>query len=170
MPSEDPAVEESTDDSNDGLALVREESRHVVDAQLRTLQETDRKAMTTARVDALIVGVLLSAASLTDSPASVENLWLVIGSTLLLASLACAVLTYSVDRPSYGVGPGFIDDVTEHDRSEQSVERAVVSRYSEWIQENGAEIASNGTYLLVEQGLLVFGLTGVAAGLFQLVL
>lgn len=170
MPSEDPAAEESNVDSNDGLPLVREESRHVVDAQLRTLQETDRKAMATAQVDAVIVGRLLSAASLTDSLASVVNLWLVTGSALLLASLACAVLTYSVDRPSYGVGPGFIDDVTEQDRSRQTVERAIVSRYSEWIQDNGAEIASNGTYLLIAQGLLVFGLTGVAAGLFQLVL
>lgn len=170
MPSEEPAVEDSNVDSNDGLSLVREESRHVVDARLRTLQETDRKAMATARVDAVIVGLLLSAASLADSPANVVNLWLLTGSTLLFASLACAVLTYSVDRPSYGVGPGFIDDVTEHTRSEQAVERAIVSRYGEWIQENGAEIASNGTYLLVAQGLLVLGLTGVATGLFQLIL
>lgn len=170
MSSEDPAGEESAVDSNDGLSLVREESRQVVDAQLSTLQETDRKAMATARVDAVIVGLLLSAASLADPPASVVNLWLVIGSTLLLASLACAVLTYSVDRPSYGVGPGFIDDVTERTLTERGIERAIVSRYSEWIQENGAEIASNGTYLLVAQGLLVLGLTGVAAGLFDLVL
>ncbi|WP_248517323.1 hypothetical protein [Salinarchaeum laminariae] len=134
------------------------------------MHETDRKAMATARVDALIVGLLLSAASLAESPAGVVNPWLVGGSTLLLASLACAVLTYSVDRPSYGVGPGFIDDVTARERPEIAIERVVVSSYGEWIEENGDEIASNGTYLLVAQGLLVVGLTGIAAGLYQLLL
>jgi hypothetical protein len=71
MPSEAPETEEPDVDPDDGLALLREESRYVVDAQLSTLRETDRKAMATARVDAVIVGLLLSAASLADSPASV---------------------------------------------------------------------------------------------------
>lgn len=102
MSSDDVSSEESSAASNGSLGVVREESRHVVDAQLRTMQETDRKAMATARVDALIAGLLLSAVSLTESPASVVNAWLLLGSTLVLASLACAVLTYSVDRPSYG--------------------------------------------------------------------
>lgn len=170
MSSDDASSDESDAAPNGGLGVVREESRHVVDAQLHTMQETDRKAMATARVDALIAGLLLSAASLSESPASVVNVWLLLGSTLVLASLACAVLTYSVDRPSYGVGPGFIDDVTSSNDEAVAVERSVVCRYSEWIEENGDEIASNGTYLLVAQGLLVLGLTGVAVGLYQLIL
>lgn len=168
MPTDDSSEEPSS--TSDRLGVVREESRHVVDAQLRTMEETDRKAMETARVDALLVGLLLSAASLTESPASVVNDWLLIGSTLVLASLACAVLTYSVDRPSYGVGPGFIDDVTRRNDGAVAIERAVLDRYSEWIEANGEEIASNGTYLLVAQGLLVLGLTGVTVGLYEVLL
>lgn len=68
------------------------------------------------------------------------------------------------------MGPGFIDDVTSSNGEAVAVERSVVCRYSEWIEENGDEIASNGTYLLVAQGLLVLGLTGVAVGLYQLIL
>ena len=128
MSTDDTSSEESITALNSGLDVVREESRHVVDAQLRTMQETDRKAMATARVDALLVGLLLSAASLTDSPATVVNAWLLLGSALVLTSLACSVLTYSVDRPSYGVGPGFIDDVTSSHDGTVAVERSVVKR------------------------------------------
>jgi hypothetical protein len=153
----------------DGLELVREESRHVVDAQLRTLQETDRKAVTTARVDALIVGLLLSAASLVDSPADAVSSLLAGGTALVIASLACAVLTYSVDRPNYGVGPGFVDEVTGAERRRGAIERDLVSRYGQWIEDNGDEIASNGTYLLFAQGLLVLGLTGISSGVYLFV-
>jgi len=125
--------------------------------------------METARVVAVVLGLLLSAASLSEEPATSLNGWLVTGSALLLGSLASAVVTYTADRPNYGVGPGYIDALPDGIEDPERLERELVDRYAEWIADNGDEIASNGTYLLAAQVQLVLGLTGVGIGLFQFV-
>lgn len=169
MPAGDECSGRPSDDPGDGARIVREEARHVLDAQLRTLRATDRKALATARVVAVVLGLLLSAASLSDQPVAAVNPWLVGGSALLLGSLASAVVTYSVDRPNYGVGPGYIDSLAGELEESERLERDLVSRYAEWIADNGDEIASNGTYLLTAQGLLVLGLSFVGVGMYQFV-
>lgn len=146
--------------------VLRNEARQVLNAQLRTLRETDRKSMATARVAALLLGLLLSAASLVDTPSESVNGWIVTGTAFVLASLAVAVLTYSVDRPSYGVSPDSIESMLEDDRT--ATESDLLASYADWIRANGDEIASNGTYLLVSQLLLVLGLAAVAVGMFRL--
>lgn len=149
-------------------SIVREEARWVLDGQVAVLRETDRKAMATARVVAVILGLLLSAASLADAPADSLNRWHVAGTASLLGSLLVAVLTYSVDRPSLGVGSGYLDRVEQTIDSEGSVETELLQRYADWIADNNEEIGSNSTYLLVSQWLLVLGLTAVAVGMYRL--
>lgn len=154
--------------SEDTQSVLRTEARYVLDAQLRTLRETDRKSMTTARVAALILGLLLSAGSLADTPGRAVNVWIVVGTALVLTSLAVAVLTYSVDRPNYGVSPEYLEAALGADRGHERVESRLLAGYAGWIRDNGDEIASNGTYLLVSQGFLVLGLGGIAVGMYQL--
>lgn len=166
------AGEESSDAPDpwrSGASVLREEARHVLDSQLRTLRETDRKSMATARVAALILGLLLSAGSLADAPGAATNSWIAVGASLVLASLAIAVLTYSVDRPSYGISPEYLDAARKSEHDHDAVKANLLAGYADWIRDNGDEISSNGTYLLASQGLLVLGLAGIAVGMYQLV-
>jgi hypothetical protein len=167
MPANDGSPEGSDPARGDSTGLLRDEARQVLDAQLRTLRDTDRKAMATARVDALILGLLLSAGSLADAPRTAINPWLVGGTSFVLGSLAVAVLTYSVDRPSYGVNPTFIETTLKNREQREAVESDLLAGYAEWIRSNGDEISSNSTYLLVSQGLLVVGLSAVATGIYE---
>lgn len=169
MPGGDGSAESESEPASGGAHIVREEARHVLDGQLRILRETDKKAMATARVVAVILGLLLSAASLSNAPTAALNPWVVVGSALLLGSLVVAVFTYSVDRPSYGIGAGYIDDVEAELDDPVAVERELLVRYAEWIEVNGDEIGSNSTYLLASQLLLIAGLTAVAYGMYRLV-
>lgn len=130
-------------------SIVREEARRVLEGQLRILRETDRKAMAIARVVAVILGLLLSAASLSDAPTDALNRWLVVGSSLLLSSFLVAVITYSVDRPSYGIGSGYIDDLPDTLADSSRIERELLDEYADWISDNNEEIGPNSTYLLV---------------------
>ena len=91
-----------------------------------------------------------------------------IGSACLLGSLLVAVLTYSVDRPSYGIGAGYIDRFATDLEDGHAVERELLANYANWIADNNEEIGSNSTYLLVSQWLLVLGLSIVALGLYRL--
>lgn len=151
----------------DRTDVLRNEAREVLDVQLRTLRDTDRKAMATARVDALILGLLLSAGSLADAPETAINPWLLGGTAFVLGSLVVAVVTYSVDRPSYGVNPTYLDVAVETRRPQEHVESDLLAGYAEWIRDNADEISSNGTYLLVAQGLLVLGLSSVTIGIYR---
>ncbi|GAB3689157.1 hypothetical protein GCM10028857_24170 [Salinarchaeum chitinilyticum] len=162
------ADSDRTNDREHHASIVREESRHVLESQLAVLRETDRKAMATARVVAVILGLLLSAASLADAPGDSLNRWHVAGSASLLGSLIVAVMTYSVDRPSLGIGSGYLDTADQRLESGDSVEADLLHRYAEWIADNNREIGSNSTYLLVSQWLLVIGLAAVAVGMFRL--
>lgn len=168
MDGSDEARSESGD-RRTAAGIVREEARHVLDGQLQLLRETDRKAMATARVVAVILGLLLSALSLVETPSRAVNGWLTFGSVLLLASLAVAVLTYSVDRPTYGIGTGYLDDVGDDLGNPRHVERDLLPRYAHWIEANAEEVGSNSTYLLVSQWLLVAGLAILAVGVSQFV-
>lgn len=167
MPANDGRSGGSDRPRGDSTDLLRDEARQVLEAQLRTLRDTDRKAMATARVDALILGLLLSAGSLADAPKAAINPWLVGGTSFVLGSLAVAVLTYSVDRPSYGVNPAYIEATLENREPCKAIEPDLLAGYAEWIRANGDEISSNSTYLLVSQGLLVVGLSAVSTGIYE---
>jgi len=158
-----------TDDPQDDAAsLLREEGREVIDSQLQTLRDTDRKALATARMNALILGLLLSALSLSETPTEAINTWFVGGGALLLVSLGIAVLTYSIDRPSYGIGPGYFDDALGEYSTRSQIEEDLLERYANWIEDNGTEISSNSTYLLITQASLITGIGFIAFGMYLL--
>lgn len=147
--------------------FVREEARNVVSEQLQTLRDTDQKAMATARINGLILGVLASAASLSDNATDVVNVWIVIGGGILLGSLCVSILTYTIDRPSYGVGPGYFDATLDNLDTVEEVQKDMLARYADWIENNSEEISTNGSYLLLSQLLFIFGLLSLGYGVYN---
>lgn len=155
-------------DTPDGAReVLREEARNVVAEQLQTLRDTDRKALATARINGLVLGVLASASSLSRNPGDVVNDWIVGGAGLLLLSLCVSVFTYTVDRPNYGIGPGYFDAVLVDLDSETETVDDLLARYANWIEGNSAEISTNGTYLLLSQVAFVAGLAAIAYGVYR---
>jgi len=148
---------------------VSDEARHVIEEQLQTLRDTDKKAMATARINGLILGVLASAASLAENPNGDINNWIIGGGAILLLSLCASVVTYTVDRPNYAVGPGYFDTILDELDSEQAVKGDLLARYADWIEGNSAEISTNGTYLLVSQVLFVLGLLVLGVGVYTFI-
>jgi len=158
----------SSGPSEDAKQTVREEARYVIDEQLQTLRDIDQKAMATARIIGLVLGLLASAASLADQPRTVLNWWTFSGGIALLLSLCASVVTYSVDRPSYGLGPGYFDSKFGSFDSDEGVSDDLFDRYADWIDDNSEEISTNGTYLLIAQGLFLFGLILIASGIYSI--
>lgn len=161
MPSDGP--------SEDAKQTVREEARHVINEQLQTLRDIDQKAMATARIIGLVLGLIASAASLADKPQNTVNNLILAGGTSLLVSLSISVLTYSVDTPSYGLGPGYFDSKFDDFDSDQEVSDDLLDRYANWIDENSDAISTNGTYLLAAQALFLIGLLLIAGGVVSII-
>lgn len=150
------------------LEVARDEARFVVEAQVEALRDTDDKAQATARINGIVLGLLVSAVTVSDVPTTTVNPWLVVGGSFLLVSLCVAVLTYTVDRPSYGIGPGYVDTPLPEFESETTAGYDLLERYAEWIADNSAEISTNGNYLLVSQFSFVLGLLAISVGVYGL--
>lgn len=150
-------------------SILRDEAREVLDAQLESLRQTDAKALATVRVSALIGGVFVSAISVTDEPSKIINLPFILAGIALFMSISFGVLSYAVDRPSHGIGPGYIDDIFPELDSDQAFKEDLVDRYADWIEENNEDIATDSFYLSVSQGLLLVTLLFFALGVWMLV-
>lgn len=157
------------DEDSTRHSIVRDEAREVLDAQLESLRQTDAKALATVRVSALIGGVYVSAISITDTPSDVINLPFILAGIALFLSISFGVLSYAVDRPSHGIGPGYIDDIFPELDSDQAVKEDLVNRYADWIAENNEEIVNDSFYLSVSQGLLLMTLLFFGLGIWLLV-
>jgi len=153
---------------DDGFEIIRDEARAVVTAQLETLRETDKKALATVRINAVLLGLLISAASLSENPQQVVNNWFVAGSGLLLFSLILGIISYSVDRPNYGIGPGYFDTVITEFNSQEEIQSDLLPRYADWIDHNSMEIATDNTYLTAAHVMLVLALLLLAVGALRL--
>ena len=81
---------------------------HMVDIQIQTLDGLDDKASTLLRIEALILGVLLTGVSIITetNQISVELsfgiIWLLVGFIALLTSMALAMFTHLSSRFRYG--------------------------------------------------------------------
>lgn len=154
--------------SEEAKQTVREEARHVISEQLQTLRDIDQKAMATARIIGLVLGLIASAASLADQPGDAVNRITIVGGVFLLASLCASVLTYSVDMPSYGLGPGYFDSKFGEFGTDEEVSEDLLDRYADWIDDNSEAISTNGTYLIVAQSLFLAGLLLIAVGAYSI--
>lgn len=169
MPDADDPKPEDVDPPDDGRDIAREEARYVIDEQLQALRDTDQKGQATARITALVLGLVVSGISLADDPTSLTGPWLVAGIACWVGSLATAVMTYSIDRPSYGVGPGYFDTTLAGLETRDELEADLLARYADWIDANSSEITTNSWYLLGSQLLFVAGILLFGAGIYQYV-
>ena len=151
--------------TNESFEMLRTESREVVAEQLTLLRETDKKAIATTRLIALLLGLLLSAASLADDPLAFTNAAVILGGMLLFCAFVLGTFSFSVDRPAHGLGPGYFDEELPRFEQHQTVCSDLLSRYADWIDENSLHIETNGNYLLASQASLIVGLALVAAGI-----
>ena len=151
------------------LETVRIESREVVEEQLRLLRETDKKAIATTRIIALLIGIFLSAASLSDDPLAFTNAAVVLGGMFLFSAFVIGTFSFTADRPAQGIGPGYFDDELTRFETHQDVYVDLLVRYADWIDENITHIENNANYLLISQACLIAGLACLAVGmLFEL--
>lgn len=101
----------SRDESPDNEALDHQlaESRCVIDHQVAKVSDIDNKAIRTVRLEIIFLGILLSAAKLTDDP-EIINVPMELGGAAIIVSIILGVITYSDSRPYIGPGPKYADE------------------------------------------------------------
>lgn len=158
-------------DSTATLRSACEESRAVLDHEIDILNDIDDKAIWTVRTAVIIVGLVVSAASVTGnqgvSPPLSVKVTAGAGVAVLLATMGSGVLTYSISAPEPGISAQYRTAVLNETISERAWRRELLEGYNRWIAQMQLGNEKNGFYLFVTQASLLVGvlLLAVAGGL-----
>lgn len=153
-------------DQFDGQTLVflYEDARRVVDHQIAYLSDVDDKAVWTVRINAVIIGAVLSVQQL-SSQMSLTDPFPGVAIMAFLVSMAAGIVTYTASDAQFGPGPRYIDDVLDEPATETYWRSEMLRSYADWIEDNEHVTRRNGTYLLVSQLLLLLGLSTLTTGI-----
>lgn len=143
--------------------IAYEEARAVLEAQQATASDIDQKTMRTARLTAIIVGLVLSVAQL--SAVDFDPLSATIAVGILIVSLIIGILNYSASDPIAGPNASYLSRLVGNEFPETTWERHFLTEAGTWISENEEEIARNGDVLLVQRVLLILGIQFIAVSL-----
>lgn len=164
-----------TDDEQANVAVLRSaciESRTVLDDQLGEFSDIGDKALWTVRTSMIVLGVVVSAASLGDARTlrqlhpEIQVLG-VAGVVLLIAASVYGLGTYFGADRIRGISPEYRRRAREGQLSEHDWRRALLHGYDEWIAEMEAITDRYGTHLFRAQALFLLGVVAfvLTAGL-----
>lgn len=153
----------------EALRATQEEARTVLDHQIQTFEDLDDKAAKTSRLNALLLGLLLTAGSFVSEAEPFDttpyfNTLTGIGVLLLVASFVFSIATYTTTDVQTGVGSSDIRRLIERRYSEREWLVVVLRSEATWMDENERKREWNTTLLTTSHAALLLGVACVAFG------
>lgn len=154
----------------EALQTTQSEVRDVLDHQIQTFNDVDNKAARTFRLNAILLGLLVTAASFVAQAdivnfGSVINEWTLGGVVLLTLSFIFAVLTYTKSNIETGVGPNDIERLIVEQYSEKEWLILLLRSEAEWMRKNDRRQTINGILLSISHGALILGIIALFVGI-----
>ena len=164
-----------TTSATEALANAVEESRREYDKKVETMEEIDDKAMRSVRTAVILVGLVVSAVSV-SGPGSVGEfspLTVLVGAFgvgTLAVSIAFGIGVYTATRYTAGIGSTHRSDVIEGGYRHDEWLIVMLRQHDEWSGEIEDELRVNRQFLDLVQFSLLLGVLAlfVAAGMIVL--
>ena len=162
---------DSDTDSEKTLSLTREEMRTTFEYQVERLQEIDSKAIEILKANVLLIGILVTAASiLVQTSFDVNafiNAFIVTGGLLLFVSTGLAGVTYTASNLRGGLDADAVERAIQghEQQSEQAFEKQLLRSYGRWIEYNAQVTAVNDILVTVTVLLVIVSFSYVVAGI-----
>ncbi|WP_115864856.1 hypothetical protein [Halorussus litoreus] len=138
------------------------EARAVIDAQNATMTDIDDKAMRTVRLNAVLLGLLVT--GLQFAPDMFHNTTIKVAFGLLISSTVFGIITYNESNLYVGPQGGYIEDLAGDDFSNPPWEEDLLEMMAGMIAENYDDVRRNSHWLTATQIALVLGIgTAVVA-------
>lgn len=131
------------------------EARAVIEAQNATMIDIDDKAMRTVRLNAVLLGLLVT--GLQFSPGMFQETTLTGAFLLLIGSTICGVVTYNESDLYVGPGGDYIAAMATNGDDSAVWAVNTLRALSAMIEENRRALQRNAMWLTVTQGVLVLG-------------
>lgn len=144
----------------DSLRVTREEARAALDHQIEALDDIDDKAAHTLRLNVLLIGVVLTMASVfassnaTPPIGRVANSLVVAGTLASGISMITSIWVYSSTSYRTGAGPSDVREFLSRNPPEGELLAALVCSYAAWMERNSQLNRRDGFTLFVSHAFL----------------
>lgn len=137
------------------------ESRHVLDAQREMLSDIDEKAMRTVRLTAVLIGVFVATARVTDT-SIFHPLWATVGVGLLFLSIVLGTATYN-ESDGIVLGPSrtYVEQLARNRIVGREWDDDYLMTAGYWIGKNYDILKRNSHLLTSAQVCFILGLAAM---------
>ncbi len=149
------------DSKKESVQYACEEARDTLDQQIEKIHHEDQKAIKMARVNIIVLGVLVSSFSFILTSQRLSSVQFLnshgaVGALLLVASTILAGMAYSSSRMELGANPVVISKASE--MAPEEFYTKLKDQYKNWLKTN-EEVQSMNAYAI--QWIIVLSITGV---------
>ena len=166
--------DDDRDHDLESLQISQEEARTVLDHQIETFSRVDQKAAETTRLVGLLLGLILTAASIIAQSELVLNPYLnwmtFTGIVALILSFIASVITYTATDIETGIGQSDIDRLINRKYKEKDWLILLLRSEGEWMKTNEKRLEWNNRFLFAGHLLLILGVIFVVAGVVAAIL
>ncbi|GAB7019361.1 hypothetical protein [Halostagnicola bangensis] len=141
--------------------IAYSEARAVIDSQNGTMADIDDKAMRTVRLNAVLLGLLVT--GLQFAPEMFQQRLLQAAFVLLIVSTVCGIITYNESNLYVGPRGEYVEDLAKDDFPNSPWEKDLLETMAGMIAENYDDIQRNSTWLTRTQIALVLGIISAVA-------
>lgn len=154
----------------ESLYVAQDEARTVLDHQIQMFSNVDEKAAITFRLNAILLGLILTAASFVRQSQILElilyiNPLTILAVIALIVSFTFSVVTFMGTEISTGLAPTGINRLMENRYTETEWLILLLRSEGEWMQANEARQSRNATYLVISHGTLIIAVVGAFLGI-----
>lgn len=152
------------DSDESALRAARTEARESLDETIDAIRRTEESAMRTLRIDLVILGLSLTAASSLRFTARLVNGLTTLGFVVVvLSALVAVVVTLGSDYPT-GVSEAYVEEFQRASWSEREWNGWMLREYSEWLSEAERIATGEARLLFYARSLLGVGLLSLVVG------
>lgn len=157
-------------DDVEALRAVRDEARDSLNKTIEAIEEKDDKAISTVRLNLLLIGIVITAASSLPSSLHYANWFTLTGVLLLTISTFIGMWAYTYTDYTPGITSDYIEELERERYTEQEWLRWMNQRYQQWIQTATRSESIEATKLGRTHVLQIIGVAllilGATAGLY----
>lgn len=157
-------------DSDDAaLRAARDEARESLTETISSIRRIDEAALTTLRIDLVILGLSVTAVSSFPSASAFVNVVTILGFAVVSLSTLVAVGTTIGSEYPTGVSEDYLQEFQRASWTEREWNAWLLREYSQWLSEANEMVNGDARALLYSRLLLGAGISlliaGVTAGL-----
>lgn len=161
------------DSDESALRAARAEARESLAETINAIRRIDESAMKTLRIDLVILGLSLTAASSFRFATQLVNGLTVLGVvSVALSTIVASVTTLGSDYPT-GVSDAYVEEFQQASWTEREWNELMLREYSEWLAEANEMLNAGAQVLFYTKALLGIGLllmlSGVVFGIVSVV-